>query len=178
MTPNGDSQLLDELPPPLPRKPGIVYDWRAFTRRVGTRVHQLRELLGLSQERLAQVAGVSQGAVSRVESGRCNATPLITHAKLFAALSRELGDIRPDALTAEVQEFLMTIRRLVPVFWTDGMPLVGDPGLGKLMTAYAALRDPEREAFLRCVLPLAAYMEGASAPRMLPLTEEGAFYVE
>jgi transcriptional regulator with XRE-family HTH domain len=186
MTTNADAPELRAaedtyvVPPRVPKQKGIEYDWRALTRRLGQRTLQLRELLGFSQDRLAKVSGVSQGAVSRVEAGKGSATPLITYAKVFTLFARELDRTRPDAFTPEIQDFLRAVRKLAPVFWEDDAPLVSDAGLGRLMSAYAALRDSEREAFLRCVLPLAAYMRGAGGARELevPLTEEGAFYVE
>lgn len=45
-------------------------EWREWIRDLGRRQRQLREFLGFSQEQVARLAGVSQGAVSRFETGR------------------------------------------------------------------------------------------------------------
>jgi transcriptional regulator with XRE-family HTH domain len=45
-------------------------DWRSSMRVLGDHLRALRKLAGLSQQRLAQVAGVSQAAMSRIEAGR------------------------------------------------------------------------------------------------------------
>jgi transcriptional regulator with XRE-family HTH domain len=64
--------------------------WRQWMRELGQQLRRLRELLGLSQDQLARLAGVSQGAVSRLETGRGVATPLLTVLKINLALAREL----------------------------------------------------------------------------------------
>jgi len=64
--------------------------WRQWMRDLGQQLRRLRELLGLSQEQLAQLAGVSQGAVSRLETAHGLATPLLTVLKINLAIAREL----------------------------------------------------------------------------------------
>ena len=54
-------------------------DWM---RDLGCEMRRLREFLGLSQERLAQAAGASQGAVSRLEAGRGLGTSLLTAVRM------------------------------------------------------------------------------------------------
>src|SRR2546427_12679792 len=44
-------------------------DWHAWFRNLGRQTRTLRELLGLSQDRLALLAGVSQGPGSRFRRG-------------------------------------------------------------------------------------------------------------
>ena len=61
-------------------------DWSNWMRDLGREVRRQREFLGLSQERLARAAGVSQGAVSRLEAGRGLATPLLVAVKIRLVL--------------------------------------------------------------------------------------------
>ena len=41
---------------------------------LGRNVHEFREAAGMSQERLAELAAVSRGYLSRIESGHVNVT--------------------------------------------------------------------------------------------------------
>ena len=59
-------------------------------RGMGRYTRRLREVVGLSQEQLARRAGVSQGAVSRLEAGRAVNTPLIVVMKINAAMRQAL----------------------------------------------------------------------------------------
>lgn len=43
-------------------------EWKLWMRELGAAIRRGRELLGLSQHQLATMAGISQGAVSRLES--------------------------------------------------------------------------------------------------------------
>jgi transcriptional regulator with XRE-family HTH domain len=79
-------------------------DWRAWMRTLGQRQRRLREFLGFSQEQLARLAGVSQGAVSRLEIARGLATPLLIVMKIHAVLARELRRHDPSLLSAELRE--------------------------------------------------------------------------
>ncbi len=45
---------------------------RTVTRRFGSRLRRLRQSQGLTQERLAERAGVSPDSVRRIETGRTN----------------------------------------------------------------------------------------------------------
>ena len=56
---------------------GAQLDWSSWIKGLGKQARRVREFLGLSQEQVARVAGVSQGAVSRFEGGRGLATPLL-----------------------------------------------------------------------------------------------------
>src|SRR5262252_7462961 len=76
------------LPQPKP-------DWPKFIRDAGQRIRKAREFLGLSQDQLARLADVSQGAVSRVEAGRGMATPLLTFTKINQVFAKALSEIDP-----------------------------------------------------------------------------------
>src|SRR5262249_3441678 len=74
-------------------------DWGRCMRRLGEQVLRAREFLGLSQDQLARLAGVSQGAVSRLENGRGLATPLLVVTKISAALRVALSQVDPELLS-------------------------------------------------------------------------------
>ena len=63
---------------------GAPLDWATWIKSLGRQARRVREFLGLSQEQVARVAGVSQGAVSRFEGGRGLATPLLVVMKVNA----------------------------------------------------------------------------------------------
>jgi transcriptional regulator with XRE-family HTH domain len=62
-------------------------DWEIRLHRLGREMQKLREALDLSQRDLARLSGVSQGAVSRFETGRGRATPVLVLLKIGAALT-------------------------------------------------------------------------------------------
>src|SRR5437867_9953495 len=70
-------------------------DWREWMRGLGRQLRRVREFLGLSQDQVARLAGVSQGAVSRLEAGRGLATPLIVVLKVHMVLTRALRTFDP-----------------------------------------------------------------------------------
>src|SRR5262245_48335111 len=78
-------------------------DWARWMRGLGEQVLRVREFLGFSQEQLARIAGVSQGAVSRLENGRGVATPLLVVTKVSAALRTALGRVDPELLSDEAR---------------------------------------------------------------------------
>ncbi len=82
-------------------------DWRAWMQDLGRKVRQTREAMGLSQSELAAAAGVSQGAISRLETGRGLATPLLVVLKTALALldaGRRVGREAPAPGAALVFE--------------------------------------------------------------------------
>src|SRR5439155_19909934 len=60
----------------------VTIDWAQWIRELGSRIRHVREFVGLSQEQLARLAGVSQLGVIRLEAGRGLATPLLVRLKL------------------------------------------------------------------------------------------------
>jgi transcriptional regulator with XRE-family HTH domain len=64
--------------------------WRPWMLELGKQIRRLRRLVGLSQQDLADLARVSQGAVSRLETARGLATPLLIVVKINLALLAEL----------------------------------------------------------------------------------------
>ena len=111
--------------------------WRRWMTELGQQIRRLRELVGLSQQDLARLANVSQGAVSRLETARGLATPLLIVAKINLALAAELRKLdatvaSPDFCdTRSVQDLLR---------WPEGA-LGPDAGRSN--------PDPLFEAFVR-----------------------------
>src|ERR1043165_8224763 len=89
-------------------------DWREWIRAFGRQERRVREFLGLSQEQLARLAGVSQGAVSRLEAGRGLATPMLVILKINLALRRALRDVDPSLLNDELRRVMQIEERLSP----------------------------------------------------------------
>ena len=72
----------------LPLSPVVA----GLRRRFGTRLRQLREEAALSQERLAEAAGLDRKTISRVETGVHS--PHLDHVFLLAvALDTEVGEL-------------------------------------------------------------------------------------
>src|SRR5262245_44813357 len=120
-----------------------------FIHDLGTWNRRVREFLGFSQDKLAKLAGVSQGAISRVEAGRGKATPLLTYTKISTVYPKALGDIDAAMLTDEAKAMLERARsmsQLVPR-QLPGLMLV-DPVLARLISTYQTLPERERRGFV------------------------------
>lgn len=81
-------------------------DWRRWMAKLGTEVRGLRHALDLTQEELAALAGVSQGAVSRLETGRALATPLLVVVRVHLALLERARSLRRVVLSSELTAVL------------------------------------------------------------------------
>jgi transcriptional regulator with XRE-family HTH domain len=62
--------------------------WRLIIKETAEAVRHIRKLLGWSQQGLADRANVSQGAISRLESGDCAETPFRTIVTVLHELSK------------------------------------------------------------------------------------------
>ena len=62
-------------------------------KRIGKRVKQCRERLGISQEELAEKSGVSRGTISALENGVDRTTTSKTLVKLAQALNTSVDRI-------------------------------------------------------------------------------------
>jgi transcriptional regulator with XRE-family HTH domain len=136
-------------------KDGTNQDWREWMRGLGRQARRVREFLGLSQEQLARLAGVSQGAVSRLEGGRGLATPLLVVVKLNMAVRHLLATYDPDVLSPEAKRILSQADPTLP---TEGgvtrfaeYTLAKDPGLEDLVQQYRGLPERQREKLLAVV---------------------------
>lgn len=129
---------------------------------IAAKVYAMRTLLGLSQQELADKARVSQGAISRMESGECGAMPLRTIAAAFLALVVELTPMG-DACTDEVRTLLQVVTGTFPMAVEDKtFTVLHDPGLDTLLRIYNLFSARERALFLGVVKPLAALVAARS----------------
>jgi DNA-binding XRE family transcriptional regulator len=124
-------------------------DWEAqLIRDLGRWTRRVREFLGYSQDKLAKLADVSQGAVSRVEAGRGKATPLLTFTKINQVFAKALSEIDSSMLTTEAQAMLERARHMAqPVSPIPGLMLV-DPILERMIYTYHTLPQRERQGFV------------------------------
>lgn len=129
-------------------------DWPRWMRGLGRHTRRMREFLGLSQEQLARGAGVSQGAVSRLESGKGLATPLLVLLKINLALKREMEKIDPELLSDEARTLRDADERIAPAAEGSGfraVTLMKDPALEQLILVYRAVPERQRERFMAVV---------------------------
>jgi len=117
----------------------------------------MREVLNLSQEQLAKIAGVSQGAVSRIERGDALSTPLIIGVKIRVALAARLRELDADVLTTDARRFLALMEARYGEHEDPTLPpqrpvtlaLVPDPELTALVLRYGQLPAAARARFRR-----------------------------
>jgi DNA-binding XRE family transcriptional regulator len=134
-------------------------DWRGWMRAFGRHQRRLREFLGFSQEQLAKLAGVSQGAVSRLETGRGLATPMLVILKINLAMRKALRAVDPSLLTQELRDFAETVDKVAPTIGdvsVDAMPLTKDPEVEGLVRMYRGLPTRQRQAFVSVARATAA----------------------
>jgi hypothetical protein len=119
-------------------------DWRTWLRAYGTHVRCIREFVGLSQERLARAAGVSQGAVSRLEGGRGLATPLLIVLRIQSTLAAALRAVDPAFLSDDMRALVE--REHVVSFHFDGHApaLAKNAAAGELMALFHGLPEARR----------------------------------
>ena len=124
-------------------------------RDLGSTVRRIREFVGLSQERLAKMAAVSQGAVSRLEAGRGLATPFLVVAKIHDVLDRALANVEPETVSGDLR-----LRFEPDRFWSsgDGATEQGaeatastDHELEDLVVRYRHLPPTKRATFLAII---------------------------
>ncbi len=125
-----------------------VLDWPRWMRGLGRRTLRVREFLGMSQEELARMAGVSQGAVSRLENGRGLSTPLLVVMKVSAALHVSLTRLDPATLTPDARH-IAAMRPYLPA--PDGGFVdhpISDPGAEELLRVYRSVPKRHRAQLL------------------------------
>jgi transcriptional regulator with XRE-family HTH domain len=96
-------------------------NWSDWMRDLGHETRRLREFLGLSQERLAKAAGVSQGAVSRLEAGRALRTPLLVAVRIRLVLIEGLR-ARDTTLLSDDVRWLVEAKNIVAFRCTTPAP--------------------------------------------------------
>ncbi len=141
-------------------------DWPGWMRAMGVHVRRVREFLGLSQVQLAKAAGVSQGAVSRLEAGQGLATPFLAILKINLALARALRALDPSELADDVRQFLRHMEFFTPLPPQGRPPTVGgvpfealqvtrDPELERIVQAYRSLPERRRKSLATVVMATA-----------------------
>jgi len=140
---------------------GAQLDWSGWIKGLGKQARRVREFLGLSQEQVARVAGVSQGAVSRFEGGRGLATPLLVVMKVNAALRKAVSSMDSDMLSDDARNLLLLNERMPG--WNESAPpaITKDPDLEELVRLYRDLPERQRQRLLTVVRATAAAL-GAS----------------
>lgn len=140
-------------------------NWAEWMRALGKQVRRVREFLGLSQEQLAKSAGVSQGAVSRLEAGRGLATPLLVVLRIHRTLHRALRAIEPSLLNEPLRRALEFDDVLTPMPDDPRENLPGpDPGLTEFLSLYDSLPARERQTLISVVRATAEALAGAVPP--------------
>ena len=138
-------------------------DWARWMRGLGEQVLRAREFLGFSQEQLARLAGVSQGAVSRLENGRGLATPLLVVSKICGALRSALGQVDPALLSPEARRIVESGMSLPDA--TANLLETGpahDPGVEELLRLYHRLSERQRHQVLAVLRAMAVALSSAS----------------
>ena len=146
----------------------LQIDWPEWIQAHGQQVRRLRQFLGFSQEQLAQLAGVSQGAVSRLEAGRGLATPMLVVMKITLAIVRGLRAMDPSMLTDELRRLMNIEDNISPRIAGIGVdlgPLTKDAELEELVRVYHALPERQRQTFLSVVRAIAAALMPAGSER-------------
>jgi transcriptional regulator with XRE-family HTH domain len=124
-------------------------DWRAWMRGLGHKVRRTREAARLSQSDLAAEAGVSQGAISRLETGRGLATPLLVVLKTAIALRDRMRHVCPEALPREMAFLVESLARHVGAGGRyEDSEISVDPSALELVSTYRSLPDDQRQKLL------------------------------
>ena len=142
-------------------------DWAAWMRELGRHKRRARELLGISQERLARMAGVSQGAVSRLEAGRGLATPLLVVLKIDLAMREVFAVMDPELLSPEAQRLTAATNWHGPHPNGGSLrdaPLLKEAELEALINLYHKLPARQRGKLVAVVRATVTAIAGRVAP--------------
>jgi transcriptional regulator with XRE-family HTH domain len=129
-------------------------DWPARMRELGRQIRRVREFLGLSQDQVARLAGVSQGAVSRLEAGRGLATPMLIVLKVHLVLARALSAFDPALLDDQIRETLGLggLMEAAPTGVENGaQPITRDRDLEEMVQLYRSLSERQRRTLVAVV---------------------------
>ena len=160
----------------MPRKPvapsdspprGTEHEWRRWMATLGQDFRRVRQFLGLSQDELAKHAGVSQGAVSRLESGRGIHTPFFVLVQINVVLASALKQLDEESLTDEIRGFLAFMTYLAPPRFRGDVPesapplrVSRDAALERLIRCYNAFTERQRAMFVAVLDAMASALEG------------------
>lgn len=144
------------------RSQAEVERWYTWMRNLGGNTRRLRTLLGLTQDQLGRMAGVSQGAVSRLEGGRGMSTPLLVVVRIQQAFQHCLAQIDPAQLTPELRESVAR-ERIGELGGADDfrdVPVLHEPRLATYMALWHQVHPSRRDTFLHVVRATADAMTG------------------
>jgi transcriptional regulator with XRE-family HTH domain len=133
-------------------------------RDLGRQLRRVREFLGLSQDQVARLAGVSQGAVSRLEAGRGLATPMLIVLKVHLVLARALAQLDPALIDDQMRETL-GLGGLVSTAPGNGdgdTPITKDPELEEIVQLYRGLPERQRRTLVAVVRATAGSLARAA----------------
>jgi transcriptional regulator with XRE-family HTH domain len=123
-------------------------------RELGRQIRRVREFLGLSQDQVARLAGVSQGAVSRLEAGRGLATPMLIVLKVHLVLARALSAFDPALLDDEIRGTLGLgglMAAAPPPGEPESLPITRDRDLEEMVQLYRGLSERQRRTLVAVV---------------------------
>ncbi|HYR96763.1 MAG TPA: helix-turn-helix transcriptional regulator [Candidatus Binatus sp.] len=135
-------------------------------RELGGQLRRVRGFLGLSQEQVARLAGVSQGAMSRLEAGRGLATPLFIVIKVHTALADALRAFDPELVDDQIRQTLGLDGFLRNGNGGGEIPITRDPELDELVQLYRGLPEGQRRTLIAIMRATATSLTRAS--RALP----------
>ncbi len=130
--------------------------WRDWIGWFGQRLRRIRTGCGLSQQDVATLAGVSQGAISRLEAGHGLATPLLLVVKIDLALARHVAGVDPLWLDGEASE--PGLSQLVAGL-ADERPLGADAATEELVRLYHRTPARLRQQLLAIVRAAASALD-------------------
>jgi transcriptional regulator with XRE-family HTH domain len=122
-------------------------EWRQWMKAFGQQVRRIRDFVGMSQEQVAKAAGVSQGAVSRLESAHGLATPHLVLMSIQQVLARRLAAMNPSLLNDELRRALDLCKALEAPFGAD-TPVAPDTELDEIVRLYRQVPERNRAALL------------------------------
>lgn len=135
-----------------------TYDWGKAISHLSKRLKIMRLLLNVSQDQLAITADVSQGAVSRIESGKCLNTPLISYVKVVGALCHELLGSGED-VSPEIRGILDVYHAAMPTIMdTSQFQVFSDPHIHTLLQHYRSLSPAGQHVFMTLLTPIADHL--------------------
>jgi transcriptional regulator with XRE-family HTH domain len=129
-------------PSPAPPADRRWTDWR---RQIGRQVRALRDATGLSQERLARLAGTNQAALSRLERGR-GSVPLSLLARVGLGLAGNVLD--RSLLGPDGERFLSALEAVAPGGLERRPSVRRDPGLDELVQCCVRASGRQRKVML------------------------------
>lgn len=136
-------------------------------RDLGAQVLRIREFLGFSQEQLARLAGVSQGAISRLENGRGLATPFLVVLKTCGALRAALMHVDQEILSPEARRLLVVGADIPGEGKTyPSFAPTHDPGVEELLRLYNGLSQRQRDQLLAVLRAMAAALSGETETKL------------